>query len=108
VREWTAQHSVTQLFELLQSAGVRAGPCANFTQVMADPQVACRGLFQPISMPNAQQAMTTGLPWRDGSDWKGSLCRSPELGEHNDYVFKDLLQMSDAEYQAHRASGVIQ
>jgi hypothetical protein len=67
-----------------------------------------RGLFQPNSLPNPEKAMTAGLPWLDESGWKGSLSRAPDLGEHNEYVFKELLHMSDAEYQDHQAAGVIQ
>ena len=108
VREWTARFTVTELFHGLQAAGVRAGPCANFREVMADPQIAFRGLFQPISKPNGDTVMTAGLPWVDGSGWKGNVSRAPDLGEHNEYVFRELLQMSETEYQAHRAAGVIQ
>jgi hypothetical protein len=34
--------------------------------------------------------------------------RAPDLGEHNEYVFKELLQMAGSEYQASRPAGVIQ
>jgi benzylsuccinate CoA-transferase BbsF subunit len=108
VAEWTSRFPVEELFHLLQKAGVRAGPCADFRQVMTDPQMVLRGLFQPISMSNGDKAMTTGLPWSDDSGWKGVLFRAPDLGEHNEYVFKELLHMSDAEYEDHRAAGVIQ
>ncbi len=105
--EWTSQRQAEDLFHRFQAAGVPAGPCNDFNQVMADPQLAFRGLFRrPSSDP--REPITMGIPWRDQSDWKGQLFKAPELGEHNEYVFKDILNMSDEEYEQHRKAGVFQ
>jgi len=108
VAAWTSSQSPDAMFHRLQEAGVRAGPCANFEQVMKDPQMVCRGLFQPIEMKGGRRAMTAGMPWTDESGWKGTLNRAPDLGEDNDYVFKELLGMSEADYEDNRKAGIIE
>ena len=52
--------------------------------------------------------MTTGIPWRDGTEWKGNLTLAPALGEHNEYVFLELLRMSRQEDEDLRESGIIE
>jgi benzylsuccinate CoA-transferase BbsF subunit len=106
VAEWTSTESADELFRRLQNEGVAAGPCANFLQVMNDPQIAARGLFRPIEYGD-RQAMSTALPWTDESGWKGELSRAPKLGEHNEQVFKQILGMTDDAYQAYLDAGVI-
>ena len=103
---WTSQFPATGLFHRFQAAGVLAGPCNDFQQVMDDPQLELRGLFRRPANTDAATPKTTGIPWRDDSDWKGNLFQAPALGEHNEYVFKGILQMSDAEYERHRSAGV--
>jgi benzylsuccinate CoA-transferase BbsF subunit len=106
VAEWTSTKPVDELFRCLQEAGVAAARCADFRQVMDNPQIVARRLFRPIEHGDAE-ALSTGLPWTDGSGWNGDVSRAPALGEHNDYVFKELLGMSDDAYQAYRAAGII-
>jgi crotonobetainyl-CoA:carnitine CoA-transferase CaiB-like acyl-CoA transferase len=66
-----------------------------------------RGLYRQVPTSDGTGKMTTGLPWRDETGWKGKLSSSPALGEHNEYVFLELLGMSEQEYKNYQAAGVI-
>jgi benzylsuccinate CoA-transferase BbsF subunit len=65
-----------------------------------------RALFQRVPLADGRVQLTTGLPWKEESEWKGKIERAPALGEHNDYVFRELLQLSEEQYERYRAEGV--
>jgi benzylsuccinate CoA-transferase BbsF subunit len=68
-----------------------------------------RGLFREVATGGAKAQLTTGLPWREeGAEWKGTLSPAPALGQHNDYVFRDLLGLSEQDYESYRRAGVIE
>ena len=106
--EATAQRPVMELFHQLQSAGVPAGPCYNLKQVAEDPQMQLRGLFRRLPLDDGRTQITTALPWKDDTEWKGNLFKPPSLGEHNEHVFLGLLGMSEQEYESYRSAGIVQ
>jgi benzylsuccinate CoA-transferase BbsF subunit len=113
VEQWLVQacgrRPAGELFHQLQAAGVAAGPCYTLPEILADPHMQSRGLFQEVPIPGGRGQITTGLPWRvEGSDWKGVLAPAPALGEHNDYVFREVLGLSEEEYASYRREGVIE
>jgi benzylsuccinate CoA-transferase BbsF subunit len=105
---WTSQMPVQELFHRLQSAGVPAGPCYNLRQVVEDPQMELRGLFRRLPLSNGREQITTGVPWREETDWKGNLFKAPALGEHNEHVFRGVLGMSEQEYESYRRAGILE
>jgi benzylsuccinate CoA-transferase BbsF subunit len=107
--EETARRAPGELFHQLQAAGVPAAPCYTLPEILADPHMQSRGLFRELTVPGGKAQITTGLPWReDGTDWKGVLAPAPALGQHNDYVFREVLGFSQEEYAAYRREGVIE
>jgi benzylsuccinate CoA-transferase BbsF subunit len=106
--EWTAQRPGKELFHRLQAAGVPTGPCYTIKEVVEDPQMEMRGLYRRLPVSDGTEKMTTGLPWVDETEWKGNLASAPHLGEHNEYVFLELLGMSRQEYEGYRSAGVIE
>jgi len=108
VADWTSGQQAQELFHRLQAAGVPAGPCYNFREVVEDPQMQLRGLYRTLPGRDGREQRTTGIPWNDGTEWKGNLTPAPALGEHNEYVFLELLGMSRQEYEDFRQSGIIE
>lgn len=106
--EWTAQTPAMELFQRLQLAGVRSGPCYDLRQLVQDPHMEWRGLFQRLPLADGSTQLTTGMPWRDQTDWKGNLFAAPTLGEHNDHVFLEILGMPEAEYESYRRAGILE
>jgi len=105
---WTLQMPVNEIFHGLQSAGVPAGPCYDLRQVVEDPHMESRGLFRRLPLRDRRAQLTTGVPWRDETDWKGNLFEAPALGEHNEHVFRGLLGMSEQEYESYRRAGILE
>jgi benzylsuccinate CoA-transferase BbsF subunit len=105
---WTSQVPVQELFHRLQSAGVPAGPCYNLQQVVEDPHMESRGLFRRLPLRDGRTLITPGIPWRDETDWKGTLFEAPALGEHNEQVLRGVLGMPEEEYEGLRRDGILE
>jgi crotonobetainyl-CoA:carnitine CoA-transferase CaiB-like acyl-CoA transferase len=68
--------------DLLDGAGIPAGPVLEFDQAMADPHIAARGMAVVTEHPAVGAFTTLGIPVKL-SDTPGSLRRpAPTLGEH--------------------------
>lgn len=108
VGEWTRQHTAQQVMEILQAEGVPAGPSHNAKESLEDPHLRATGYYVPIEVPEAGPALLAGLPWRLHPNPAGySYGKAPQLGEHNSYVFGDLLGISEDEITALAQQGVI-
>ena len=100
IGEWTRNYTNYEATKILQKAGVAAAPLLGIEEGEQDPHIKFRGVSQMMEYPDEEGPEKTYLtPWRL-SDTPGGLDRiTPRLGEHNEYVFKDLLKMSEEEYK---------
>jgi CoA:oxalate CoA-transferase len=85
--------------ETLQAAGVVAMPVMNLEDQFRDPHLREREIHLESEHPRVGLEFLHGIPWRL-SDTPGRISRpAPLLGEHNPYVFSDLLGLPEAEIQ---------
>ena len=56
-----------------------------------------RDFFVDIDHPEMGRVRLARLPWRLNDNPRGNYEHAPLLGEHNDYVFGELLGMSGEE-----------
>jgi crotonobetainyl-CoA:carnitine CoA-transferase CaiB-like acyl-CoA transferase len=104
--EWTKAFDDYELFHRLQAAGVPAAPVLEGSRSFDDPHVQARGLYQA-------QTLFDGIgPYR----FTAPFYRFPEMpitvrqpavamGEHNDYVYREVIGVSEEEYEALKAAG---
>ena len=92
---WTKDFTPYELMQMLQKAGVAAGPSFNIKELINDPHVKKRGIFIEQNHPVAGKTIVYRSPWKSALTAKNPP--APCLGENNTYVFKELLGMSDAE-----------
>ncbi len=96
IGEWTAKFTAEDLMARLQAAGVAAGVVEDVKGTFEDVQLKYREHYRylnhPVIGPHAYNALAFRLS-------KTPDCQrpAPTLGQHNDYVFKELLGMSDDE-----------
>jgi len=97
IETWTKQHDNLEIFYIMQKYGVPAGPVLDPRDRYADAQLNARDYFQTLCQEDTGEYRYMGYPWRSSvSPW--TTPRPPvRLGEHNDYVFKELLGMRDEE-----------
>jgi benzylsuccinate CoA-transferase BbsF subunit len=97
ITEWTKGRTAHEVMEILQKAGVPAGPSANVDQMVDDPQLRERDFFVEIDHPLMGKGLYASLPIRLSACARGNYSPAPMLGEHNSYVFHELLGMPEEE-----------
>ena len=103
---WTASQHAEDVMARLQAAGVAAGVVQNAKDLAEDPQMAYSGHYRKIVHA------VTGNSTYDGPPFTLSECPlevrpGPLLGEHNDYIFQELLGVSEEELNEGYVEGSI-
>ena len=107
VEQWTIKHEAEDVMQKFQAAGISAGVVETFEDLLdKDPQLRQRKAFPTIEHPE------TGLQIHRAPSYKMSktppeLGPAPMLGEHNSYVLKEILGLSDAKIDDLLAEGCI-
>jgi benzylsuccinate CoA-transferase BbsF subunit len=100
IAEWTADKTPHEVMEILQRAGVAAAPCADTEDRYFDSHFQEREIIVNVDHP------VTGVDFIPKvvcnlSETPGQIRRpAPLLGEHNNYVFGELLGLSEDEIEA--------
>lgn len=98
VESWTVNLSANEVSKKLQAFGISAGKVQSFKDVVNDEQLRHRNYFQPLEHAE--------MGWYDAYAPSYILSRTPAelrlpapcLGEHTEYICKELLSMSDEEF----------
>ncbi|MCY3882551.1 MAG: CoA transferase [Chloroflexi bacterium] len=97
-----------ELFRDLQSVGVTAGPVLSAKHVTEDPHAIQSPAFQRLDAREDYPATDFPAPSFTFSRSDITIRTAPAfLGEHNDYVYRELLGVSDEEYAKLEAEGHI-
>jgi benzylsuccinate CoA-transferase BbsF subunit len=97
ISEWTKEHSPYEVMQILQKVGVAAGPTFNIEELIEDAQIKERGFFVEQNHPEAGRTIVNRSPFRLSETDVQVGGPAPVFGEHNGYVFKELLGISDEE-----------
>ncbi len=81
----------------LEAVGVPCGPINTIDQVFENPQVQARGIKVDIPHPLAGTVPLVGSPMRFSETPIEYHAAPPTLGQHNDYVLRELLGMETNE-----------
>jgi crotonobetainyl-CoA:carnitine CoA-transferase CaiB-like acyl-CoA transferase len=107
VRAWTAaQPSVNACCAALDAAAVPCAPVQRIDEVIADPQVAARGMMVEQDHPTLGKIRLPNLPFRFSDCDTSPRGVAPLLGQHNRDV-ASRLGYSSAEIEALAADGVL-
>jgi len=96
ITAWTVDLSPYEVMKTLQEAGVAAVPSRNCEELFSDEHFRERGFVREIQHPERGSQVVTGPPW-NLSEATTRLGAAPLMGQHNDYVFRELLGMSQGE-----------
>jgi crotonobetainyl-CoA:carnitine CoA-transferase CaiB-like acyl-CoA transferase len=107
IGEWTRQQDPLEVMNLLQKRGIAAAALLNSPDAYANPHLQARGYFQSVHSPEAGTFLFPGPPWHFSESSNAIERPSPALGEHNEYVYKELLGFSDEEYRRYEELGHI-
>ncbi len=97
ISEWTIEHTDYEAMDILQKAGVAAAPCMDVEQRYFDPHFREREVFKEITHPQSGTFVITNTAFKMTKTPGQIRGGAPMIGEHNNYIFKDLLGLSQEE-----------
>ncbi len=107
IAAWTSAQSPTDAMNTLQQAGIPAGAVMHQADAFADPHIASRQFFRQAHQPDCGTHLYPG-PLYKMSATPLDIHRGPVmLGQDNEYVYRQLLNYTPAEYAALEAAGHI-
>jgi benzylsuccinate CoA-transferase BbsF subunit len=98
IGEWTVGFTALQVMDKLQAAGVRAAIVNTMKDVYSDPQLAQRPQWVELEHPEIGKMHYQRPPFLLTKTPPGPSKRDPLLAEHNEYFYRDLLGLSEPEY----------
>ncbi len=108
VGEWTRDKSPEDVMVRLQKAGVAAGVVQDGEDLQTrDPQLKERGYYVYLDHPETGRIAHDGLTFAL-SKTPGEVRRAPLLGEHNEYVYREVLGLSEDEVNQLIVEGVLE
>lgn len=99
VKEWTLNYTYYEAMEILQKAGVAAVPSFSADDIYGNPHLAERQFTEILVHSEVGAHVTILPPWRLSVTPQQVVRDAPCLGEHNQYVYGELLGISDKEIQ---------
>ena len=107
VEQWTIEKSPEDVMMLLQNAGIAAGVVQDGEDLLTrDPQLRERGFHVYLDHPEAGRIAHDGLTF-SLSQTPGEVRRAPLLGEHNEYVYREILGFTEEEVDRLTVVGVL-
>ena len=108
VNAWTLNYTAEEAEQILQKAGIPSNVVEKPSDIYKDPQIEHRHYFTQLEHPFMGKQKYESQGCFILSKTPRLLDRpSPCLGEHNEYVFKELLKMTDEEIAEHLIKGSI-
>jgi benzylsuccinate CoA-transferase BbsF subunit len=109
VEEWTIQRSPEEVMMLMQHAGVPAGVVQDAEDILVhDPQLKARDYYVYLDHSVTGHSAYDGIAYKL-SETPGKLTQAaPRIGEHTEYVCKEILGMAEEEINEYLVEGVLE
>jgi benzylsuccinate CoA-transferase BbsF subunit len=107
IEQWTINYSPEEVMVELQALGIAAGVVKNGKDICEDPQLERRRHFQPLEQQEVGRwpHETAGFRMENHAF---ELKPAPCLGEHTEFVCREILKMSDEEFVQLLSDGVFE
>lgn len=108
VEGWTSTRTAEEVMETLQAAGVPAGVVQTGRDVLDnDPHLKARGYYVYLDHPEAGRTAYDGPGFRLSKTPGRLRSPAPLLGEHTEFVCKEVLELDDEEIAQLVMEGVL-
>ncbi|MBL7120102.1 MAG: CoA transferase [Dehalococcoidia bacterium] len=107
IGEWTKDYTPEQVMTMMQDAGVPAGVVQTGEDLLNDPQLKHRQHYRVLNHPEIGPHSYNAPAYRLSKTPCDLHRPAPCLGEHNSYVYKEILGFSDDEIADMIVEGVI-
>lgn len=106
IESWTCERQAEDVMRTMQAAGVPCTVVNDFKRLLQDPQLRARRLWAEVEHPELGRTLVQSWGFRMPG-LSPAVKRAPLLGEHNDYVFQDVLGMSEEEINSYIVDGTL-
>jgi benzylsuccinate CoA-transferase BbsF subunit len=96
--QWTREFDDYELAKRLQERGVAAAPVLNVADLLKDPHYRARGTFIEVEHPLGFEETLYGA-YVKTSRTEVNVRPGPAMGQDNDYVFRELLELPEQRYR---------
>ena len=107
ISEWVSQYTVREALDLLEAARVPCGPVNDISAVIDDPHVRARKAIEDVDFPGVGSVPLSGVVIKLSQTPGKIEKRAPLVGEHNEEIYCQLLNLSLEELQQLKQEGVV-
>lgn len=107
IGDFTRERGDYEVMHVLQAAGIAAAPVLEASRVFEEPHLRARNFFRTQTQPSSGTYEYMGPMWQFQETPVEFFQAPVMLGEHNDYVYREVLKVSDEEYEALKEAGHI-
>ena len=97
IEVWTSNYAHYELMEMLQKAGIAAMPCFNSKELFRDIHLNNRNCWTKVNHPVLGEQAALSPPWKLSSTPAVIAAPAPLFGQHSNYVFSELLGLTNDE-----------
>ncbi len=107
VEKWTSEHTAKEVMAVMQRYGVPAGILNNGEDLGDDPQLKQNHYYHRLEHPEIgmMDYPSASIKFSKTAE---EIFRSPCLGEHTEYICKNIIGLSDEEFETYFAKGVFE
>lgn len=107
IEPWTSTRIAEDVMRTLQEAGVPCAAVNNFEQLLrGDPGLRHWGLWSEVDHPELDKALVERWGFHLSKSPEAPPERAPLLGEHNDYVYQEVVGLTEDEVNDYLVQGV--
>lgn len=106
IESWTIQFPPEEVMKRMQEAGIPAGVVQNGRDLSNDPQLHHRNYFWELDHHEIGAYPHLGDPILLSETPSEGRMPAPCLGEHTEFVCRDILGMNDSEFEEFKNAGV--
>jgi formyl-CoA transferase len=111
ITAWTRQHPSDEVLATLEAAGVPSGPIYDAEGIRDDPHFQSRGMVQRVAATDGERDLGEiafpGVVPRLGDDPGAIRWLGPDLGQHNEEIYGDLLGLDETAIADLHANSII-
>ncbi|MBN1570859.1 MAG: CoA transferase [Acidobacteria bacterium] len=107
VQEWCKGKTVEEVMAALKKFQVPCSPLPTFDQVANDPQLLSRDMIVEVEQPVSGKVKLTGSVYKMSRTPGNRKMRVPEVGEHNEEIYRGLLGIDAGEMKKLKEESVI-
>jgi len=106
-KEWFSERTAAEVEKAMVDCKIPCSIVKDLEQVNSDPQLASRDMHLEIEHPRYGKIPTPGIPIKLSETPGKIYSASPDLGQHNEEIYKELLDISPDELEALKKEMVI-